>query len=248
MDRPVDGSMLAGAGLFAGLDAAACNDVAAAAAHRVQLRAGEAMFEQEDAAEAFYVLITGRVAQATVEGHLVVIRYIGAGEVFGAVPLFTGTGYPASAPLPSWPAWAARRDQSATRRLLDRHPRIVMNALKLSASGCKSLQNRYRELATERVEQRVARAVLRLGKVGRSDDAAVHISVSPVASGYRRDTGTTLHTVSRILSAWEQRGVDDGGECGLSSAIRRHCAHHRRRSTAPRPCCMKNSASFELAQ
>ena len=119
---------------------------------------------------------------------------------------------------------AARWDQSATRRLLDRHPRIVMNALTIVGQRLQELQNRYRELATERVEQRVARAVLRLGKVGRSDDAAVQISFPLSRQDIAEMTGTTLHTVSRILSAWEQRGVDDGGECGLSSAIRRHCS------------------------
>jgi CRP/FNR family transcriptional regulator, nitrogen oxide reductase regulator len=211
MDRAVDGSMLAGARLFAGLDPAALDEVAAAA-HRVLLRAGETMFEQEGAAEAFYVCISGRVkiAQVTVEGHLVVIRYIGAGEVFGAVPLFTKTGYPASATAVV-DSIAARWDQSATRRLLDRHPRIVMNALTIVGHRLQELQNRYRELATERVEQRIARAVLRLGKVTRSDDAAVSISFPLSRQDIAEMTGTTLHTVSRILSAWEQRGVVDGG-------------------------------------
>ena len=211
MDRAVDGSMLAGARLFAGLDGAARDEVAAAA-HRVPLRAGEAVFEQEDAAEAVYVLITGRVkiAQVTVEGHLVVIRYIAAGEVFGAVPLFTRTGYPATATAVV-DSVAARWDQSATRRLLERHPRIVMNALTIVGQRLQELQNRYRELATERVEQRVARAVLRLGKVARSDDAAVQISFPLSRQDIAEMTGTTLHTVSRILSAWEQRGVVDGG-------------------------------------
>ena len=36
-----------------------------------------------------------KIAQVTAEGHLV--RSIAAGQVFGAVPLFTRTGYPASA-------------------------------------------------------------------------------------------------------------------------------------------------------
>ena len=212
MDHVVDGSMLAGARLFAGLDAAVRDEVAAAS-HRVRLRAGETMFEQEDAAEAFYVLITGRVkiAQLTVEGHLVVIRYISAGEVFGAVPLFTSTGYPAGATVVV-DSVAARWDQSATRRLLDRHPRIVANALTIVGARLQELQNRYRELATERVEQRVARAILRLlAKAGRPEGAAGQIPFPLSRQDIAEMTGTTLHTVSRILSAWEQRGLIDGG-------------------------------------
>lgn len=211
MDRAVDGSMLARAPLFAGLDAAARSEVAAAS-RLVRLRAGETLFEQDNAAAAFYVLVSGRVkiAQVTVEGHLVVIRYIAAGQVFGAMPLFTGTGYPASA-TGVVDSLAARWDEAATRRVLDRHPRVVLNALTIAGRRLQELQDRYRELATERVEQRVARAVLRLlgnaGQHGASSQAAFPLSRQDIAEM----TGTTLHTVSRILSGWEHRGLIDGG-------------------------------------
>src|SRR6516165_8566530 len=125
----VSGSILAATELFAGLDVAARDEVAAAG-RLIRVSAGATLFEQEDAADAFYVLLAGRmkIAQVTAEGHLVVIRYIGAGEVFGAVLLFTRTGYPASASAVV-DSEAASWDQAATRRLLERHPRIVTNAL-----------------------------------------------------------------------------------------------------------------------
>ena len=212
MNRVVDGSMLAGAKLFAGLDATARDEVAAAST-LVRLKAAATLFEQEAAAEAFYVLITGRVkiAQVTVEGHLVVIRYIGAGEVFGAVPLFTNTGYPASASAVV-DSRAARWDRAATRRLFDRHPHIVSNALAIVGHRLQELQDRYRELATERVEQRVARAVLRLlGGADREARASAQIEFPLSRQDIAEMTGTTLHTVSRILSGWEQRGLIDSG-------------------------------------
>jgi len=178
----------------------------------VRLRASEAMFEQDDAATAFYVLITGRmkIAQVTAEGHLVVLRYIVPGQVFGAVPLFTRTGYPAGATAVV-DSLAARWDGRVADKLLDRHPRIVTNALTIVGRRLQELQNRYRELATERVEQRVARAVLRLfgsdGRVASVAPGAFPISRQDIAEM----TGTTLHTVSRILSSWEQRGLIDAG-------------------------------------
>ncbi len=216
MVRAIDGSMLASAPLFVGLDAAARDEVAAAS-HLVQLSAGETLFEQEDAATAFYVLVTGRmkIAQVTVEGHQVVLRYIAAGQVFGAVPLFTGTGYPAGASAVV-DSLAARWDQRTANRLLDQHPRIVMNALTIVGRRLQELQNRYRELATERVEQRVARALLRLfsgsGGPASATQGAFPISRQDIAEM----TGTTLHTVSRILSGWEQRGLIDGGRMRIA--------------------------------
>jgi CRP-like cAMP-binding protein len=208
----VSGSILAATELFAGLDVAARDEVAAAG-RLIRVSAGATLFEQEDAADAFYVLLAGRmkIAQVTAEGHLVVIRYIGAGEVFGAVPLFTRTGYPASASA-VLDSDAARWDLAATRRLLERHPRIVTNALTIVGRRLQELQNRYRELSTERVEQRVAHAVLRLlGSAGREEGAGGDIGFPLSRQDIAEMTGTTLHTVSRILSSWEQRGLLEGG-------------------------------------
>ena len=212
MDHAVDGSMLAGARLFAGLHAAALDEIAAAA-HLVRRRSGETLFAQEDAAEAFYVLITGRmkIAQVTAEGHQVVLRYIGPGEVFGAVPLFTNTGYPAAAAAVT-DSLAARWDHAVTHRLLDRHPRILTNALTIVGHRLHKLQHRYRELATERVEQRIARAVLRLmEKAGRPTESGIQIEFPLSRQDIAEITGTTLHTVSRILSNWETSGLVESG-------------------------------------
>jgi CRP-like cAMP-binding protein len=211
-EHMIDGSLLAGVRLFAGLGPSALNELAAAA-HLVRVTANESLFGQDDPAAAFFVLIGGRIkiAQITVEGHQVVLRYIGPGEVFGAVPLFTGTGYPAGATAVT-DSLAARWDQAAIRPLLDRHPRILANVLAVVGQRLQELQNRYRELATERVEQRIARAVLRLlNKAGRRADAGIQIEFPLSRQDIAEMTGTTLHTVSRIFSDWEQRGWMQSG-------------------------------------
>ncbi len=67
-------------------------------------------------------------------------------------------------------------------------------------------------MSTQEVERRVARTVLRLiDKAGRPEAGGIRVDF-PIS---RRDiaemTGTTLHTVSRILSAWEAQGLVEGG-------------------------------------
>jgi CRP-like cAMP-binding protein len=67
-------------------------------------------------------------------------------------------------------------------------------------------------MSNEQVEQRVAHALLRLAKqAGRKVDAGVEIDFPISRQDVAEMTGTTLHTVSRILSAWEQQGLVEGG-------------------------------------
>jgi CRP-like cAMP-binding protein len=68
------------------------------------------------------------------------------------------------------------------------------------------------ELSNEQVEQRVAHVLLRLAKqAGRKVESGIEIDFPISRQDIAEMTGTTLHTVSRILSAWEQRGLVSGG-------------------------------------
>ncbi|WP_437344236.1 Crp/Fnr family transcriptional regulator [Mesorhizobium marinum] len=63
-----------------------------------------------------------------------------------------------------------------------------------------------------RVEQRVAHALLRLVRqAGRSDGDGIAIDFPISRQDIAEMTGTTLHTVSRIMSAWEDKGLVKSG-------------------------------------
>ncbi len=77
----------------------------------------------------------------------------------------------------------------------------------LSERICE-MQDRFRELATERVAQRVARALLRLVRqAGRRTEEGVLIDLPLSRRDLAELTGTTLFTVSRVLSEWEAAGT-----------------------------------------
>jgi len=68
------------------------------------------------------------------------------------------------------------------------------------------LEERFRELATEKVAPRVARQLIRLQEqVGSPPKAGVEIGLS--GEGLAQMTGTTEYTVSRLLSSWEAHGL-----------------------------------------
>ena len=182
-------------------------------AHAKPLETGQLFFGEGDQAETFFVLTSGRVklSQLTPEGHQVVLRLISPGDAFGGVGAFGEAVYPVSAE--SVEASIALAWTSATmRHLIETESAIALNALRFVSGRLHDLQRRYRQLMTERVERRVARALLRLvHEAGRRVDAGIEISFPVSRQDIAEMTGTTLFTVSRLLSAWEERGIVQSG-------------------------------------
>jgi CRP-like cAMP-binding protein len=208
-----DGPVFAKANpLFASVDVAALDEVNAAA-HLKRVDAGSTFFREGDAASSFFVLDSGSVklTQLTPEGHQVVLRLVGPGDAFGGVAAFGGGTYPITAEAVT-DAAALEWPGSVMTRLMERHPRLALNALQFVAARLHDLEIRYRQLATEKVERRVARALLRLvQQAGRPTEAGVLIDLPLSRDDIAQMTGTTLYTVSRIVSGFEAAGLLDAG-------------------------------------
>lgn len=198
--------------LFAGLDRRTLDEVAAAARLRT-IEAGERLFGEGDPAEAFFVIQTGSVklTQLSPEGHQIVLRVIGPGDPCGGVAAFGGLAYPVGAEALNDVCvyeWAG----PVMADLMERHARLAVNALRLVAERLHELQVQYRHLATERVERRVARALIRLSaQAGRPVEGGMLIDLRLSRDDIAQMTGTTLYTVSRIVSGWEARGILESG-------------------------------------
>ena len=199
---------LSGIPLFQGLPPDALSRIVALG-HPKQLLASEFFFNEGEPADAFFVLTGGRVklTQLTPEGHQIVLRLIGPGEAFGGVGAFGEPTYPISAEAVE-PSTALAWTSSTMRRLLESESALALNALQFVSDRLHDLQRRYRQAMTERVERRVARVLLRLiHDAGRRVDAGVEIDFPVSRQDIAEMTGTTLYTVSRLLSAWEERGI-----------------------------------------
>lgn len=187
--------------------------IIARAAARRQVAAGTFLFHQGDPATVLYVPVQGRLklTQVTPDGHEVILRYVGSGEMTGATALFGETEYPASAEavedveVLGW-------DEPTMLQLMARYPCLTLNVLHILSKRIQELQDRLREMSTERVERRIARALLRLvSQLGRKSDHGVLIDLPLSRQDIANMTGTTLFTVSRVLSRWEEDGLVEAG-------------------------------------
>jgi CRP-like cAMP-binding protein len=195
--------------LFEGLEREALASIAEDA-RLVRAAAGRAFFREGEPAGVFFVAARGRIkfTQISAEGHEVILRVIGPGEPFGGVAAFVdGSTYPVTARALD-AAEAYGWDGAVIVGLMHRFPVIAINAARMIADRLHELQRRHRELMTERVERRIARALLRLAHdAGRRVEGGVQIDFPLSRQDLAQMTGTTLFTVSRTLSGWEGEGL-----------------------------------------
>jgi CRP/FNR family transcriptional regulator, nitrogen oxide reductase regulator len=204
--------LLSGAFLFRDLNPDDLTQVILAAHTRAVSR-DEFFFHQGDAATSLYVLLDGeaRLLQLAPDGNQVLLRLLAAGELFGGIAFLGEATYPVSVQAVR-DCTAASWDGETMARLMEHSSRIAFNAMRHMADRIEELQDRLRELATERVERRIASALLRLAQQsGQKTPEGVLITLTLSRQDLAEMTGTTLYTVSRTLSRWEQQGIVEAG-------------------------------------
>ncbi|MFZ5880381.1 MAG: Crp/Fnr family transcriptional regulator [Chloroflexota bacterium] len=171
---------------------------------------GAFFFLQGEPAHYLYILISGRakLCQIGLDGQQVNLRTLTPRQLFGAVG--------AVDPAAHYPACAQALEDSAAlsipsdkfRNLLEQRPHLSFGLMKLMTGYIQEMQARYREMATEKVEQRIARVLLRLaGQTGKRVEEGVLIELPFSRQDLAEMAGTTLYTVSRTLKAWEKQGI-----------------------------------------
>jgi CRP-like cAMP-binding protein len=204
----VDPSVLASVPLFTGLDPIVLADALAVARIR-RVPAGAFYFHENDPATHLYVLVEGRlkITQLTPEGHQVIHMLLTGGQPFGGVAALGEGTYPITAEAVEDCA-ALSWDAQTMAGLMKKYPDIAINTARFLARRFHELQVQHRQLMTERVERRVARALLKLADdAGREAAGGVEIDFPLSRQDLAEMTGTTLFTVSRLLSGWNEKGL-----------------------------------------
>jgi CRP-like cAMP-binding protein len=175
---------------------------------------GGFFFFQGDAAHFLYVLTSGqaKLLQTSSAGQQVSLRMLYPWQMFGALGAVRAEAtYPASAQaLEDSTALAIKSE--FLHEMITTRPYMSLDLMNLMTSYIQEMQARYRELATERVEQRVANALIRLaGQAGIKSSKEAGIELFFSRQDVAEMTGSTLYTISRLLSEWERQGILETG-------------------------------------
>jgi CRP/FNR family transcriptional regulator len=168
---------------------------------------GDVIFGEGDAAESFFVVASGRVkvSKLTPGGKEVILEIFGVGDPLGAVAVYEGFPFPASATaLEDTICVLIPRQQFF--QLLERHPSLVRGLLLGLTTRLVELTNRLAELTGTRVEARLARLFLKMAdEIGQTDSRGAFIPMALSRQELADLTGTTIETAIRVMSRWNKQ-------------------------------------------
>ena len=174
-----------------------------------ECKRGQTVVHQGEPAGVFYLVETGflKLIQLTPDGQELIVRFVGPGEPFGGIVALDTATYPVTA-LAVEPTRLRGWTAATLGALLQQHPQVRVNIMREIATHMTDALTRVRELATNRVGQRLAHTLLRLMRqIGQKTPEGVRIAHPLTRQELAELTGTTLYTVSRTLSQWESAGV-----------------------------------------
>jgi CRP-like cAMP-binding protein len=179
-----------------------------AAAQLLKFSRQETVFRSGEMIQRVLLLTEGSVKITLVDenGCAVILRLVGPGEILGTIGgARCGSNYSSAEAREETQAyvWSI----ASFEALSERFPTFRRNSMRILAKCLQDLEVRFREISTETVAFRLSREVSRLiPRVGRRvDQGDIEINLS--REELAQMTATTLFTVSRLLSKWEQKGI-----------------------------------------
>ena len=192
--------------LFAGLSLSECTQIAEFARPRVFPR-NEVLFTQGQPFRSLVLVESGyvKLTRVSAQGSEVILALRGTRD---AVELPAGTPFcnhacsarvVATCTTLTW-------NSSTVEYLITRMPRLSGNICCILTKQMHELQERYHEVSAEKVERRLACALIRMTEqFGTRTTGGVELSIS--RQELAQMTGTTLFTVSRLISKWGELGL-----------------------------------------
>ena len=200
MAESVEAQILKQSSIFSGLsegDLAALADLAT----EYRFQTDEFVFWEGDEGNRFYILAEGsiKVIKHSSQGKEFIIAFFGPVEMFGEVAAFENRPYPASAQVVA-PARVLGIRRADFLAFLSDRPQVALRIISVLGGRLRDAQGRLRDLAGERVEQRIAATLHMLSsKLG----ATLPFTRQEIADM----AGTTTETAIRVMSQLRTRGI-----------------------------------------
>ncbi len=181
----------------------------ATVSHLRHYERGDAVFEEGDPSDSFFVVVSGRVKvfKRGPNGHDRILEIFGPGGLLGAIAAYETRPFPACAAALE-PTVCLLTPRPAFFALLEERPSLVRGLLGSLSIRLMELTARLAELTGGRVESRFARLFLKLGdQMGEPDRGGLFLPMVLSRQELADLTGTTIETCIRIMSRWSKDNI-----------------------------------------
>jgi len=161
----------------------------------------EFIFWDGDAPDWFYMVAEGKVkvVKHSSLGKEFIIAFFGPGEMLGEVAVFEDKPYPASAQAVAETKVVGIKRKDFLSFLANR-PQVALRIINVLGGRLRDAQGRLKDLAGERVEQRLASVLLMLS-------AKLGLTLPFTRQEIADMAGTTTETAIRVMSHLKDRGI-----------------------------------------
>ena len=191
--------------IFWNISSSECQEIISTACER-HYESRERIALEGDRCGETLLLISGRVkiSQISHTGDEVILRICGVGNIIGGVGLAAGAIHPSTIAAME-PCRALSWKTEDFDRICSRSTTLQQNLVQIMSNMLRVMQDCFCDLATLKVSSRLARTLLRLAE--QEGGGSAHIRVPLTCEELGQMAGTTLFTVSRLLSKWTEMGL-----------------------------------------
>jgi CRP/FNR family transcriptional regulator len=162
----------------------------------------ETIFVEGDPSDKFFLVAEGsvKVVKHTMMGKDIILEMMSPGDIFGGVAVLDKKPFPASAQAmeSTTVIWISRQN---LLKIMEEYPVLKLEIVKYFSDKLRDAHEMLKNIATERVEKRVASLLLKLSeKVGIEDSGYTKIDFPLTRQEIAEMVGTTVETCIRTMS------------------------------------------------
>jgi CRP-like cAMP-binding protein len=175
--------------------------------------AEQAIYFEGDPCENLYLVASGKVklTQAGLSGREVLLDILQGGEYFGNLAILNQQGYAETA-IAQTDCCILQISSQNFETILARYPEVTLKVLKAVGERLEESQEIIKQLSLYTVEQRIAAALIRVAKkLGEQKQTGILIQIPFSRQNLAAMTGTTVETVSRVMSRFSAEGLISTG-------------------------------------
>jgi CRP-like cAMP-binding protein len=171
--------------------------------------AEQAIYFEGDPGEHLYLVAMGKVKllRHTASGRDVLLDILRGGEYFGSLAILGGRGYTESA-VAQTDCCILQISSTNFEKILNRYPDVSLKVLQAVGQRLEESQEIVKQLSVYSADQRIAAALIRLAtKMGEQKEHGMLIQLPFSRQDLAAMTGTTVETVSRVMSRFAEQGL-----------------------------------------